>query len=120
MTPANPARLEPRATKIKTLSRVEMPTAAIGMGRGDGAATAGLATDDAGAAAGRATAAAGAPAAGGVGGAGAREADAAGAAAAGAAADADGGAPGLSVGNLIVGAEVGLGGKLMRTVSFFG
>jgi hypothetical protein len=31
-----------------------------------------------------------------------------------------GGAPGGKVGNLIVGAEVGLGGKLMRTVSFFG
>jgi hypothetical protein len=30
------------------------------------------------------------------------------------------GAPGASVGNLIVGAEVGFGGKLMRTVSFFG
>jgi hypothetical protein len=28
--------------------------------------------------------------------------------------------PGASVGSLIVGAEVGLGGKLMRTVSFFG
>jgi hypothetical protein len=33
---------------------------------------------------------------------------------------ADDGAPGASVGSLIVGAEVGLGGKLMRTVSFFG
>jgi hypothetical protein len=30
------------------------------------------------------------------------------------------GAPGASVGNLIVGAEVGFGGKLMRTVSFLG
>jgi hypothetical protein len=28
--------------------------------------------------------------------------------------------PGASVGSLIVGADVGLGGKLMRTVSFFG
>ncbi len=31
-----------------------------------------------------------------------------------------GGVPGASVGNLIVGADVGLGGKLMRTVSFLG
>jgi len=31
-----------------------------------------------------------------------------------------GGAPGASVGSLIVGADVGLGGKLMRTVSFLG
>jgi hypothetical protein len=30
------------------------------------------------------------------------------------------GAPALSVGNLIVGAEVGFGGKLIRTVSFLG
>jgi hypothetical protein len=30
------------------------------------------------------------------------------------------GPPGGSVGNLIVGAAVGLGGKLMRTVSFLG
>jgi hypothetical protein len=44
----------------------------------------------------------------------------AGMAATGAAALAGGGAPGASVGNLIVGADVGLGGKLMRTVSFFG
>jgi hypothetical protein len=31
-----------------------------------------------------------------------------------------GGPPGASVGSLIVGADVGLGGKLMRTVSFLG
>jgi hypothetical protein len=31
-----------------------------------------------------------------------------------------GGAPADKVGNLIVGAAVGFGGKLMRTVSFFG
>jgi hypothetical protein len=37
-----------------------------------------------------------------------------------AAALADGDPPGARVGNLIVGADVGLGGKLMRTVSFFG
>jgi hypothetical protein len=30
------------------------------------------------------------------------------------------GPPGASVGNLIVGADVGFGGKLIRTVSFFG
>jgi hypothetical protein len=33
---------------------------------------------------------------------------------------AGGALPGASVGSLIVGAEVGLGGKLMRTVSFLG
>jgi hypothetical protein len=31
-----------------------------------------------------------------------------------------GGVPGANVGNLIVGAEVGFGGKLIRTVSFLG
>jgi hypothetical protein len=30
------------------------------------------------------------------------------------------GAPAVSVGNLMVGAEVGFGGKLIRTVSFLG
>jgi hypothetical protein len=39
---------------------------------------------------------------------------------AGAALGAPVGPPGGSVGNLIVGAAVGLGGKLMRTVSFLG
>jgi hypothetical protein len=39
---------------------------------------------------------------------------------AGAAATGPVGAPGGSVGNLIVGAAEGLGGKLMRTVSFLG
>jgi hypothetical protein len=64
---------------------------------------------------------------GGTGGAGALDAAGAGAAEAAAtgaaalpAADDGGGAPGAKVGNLIVGAEVGLGGKLMRTVSFLG
>jgi hypothetical protein len=38
----------------------------------------------------------------------------------GAAALVVGGTPGASVGSLMVGADVGLGGKLMRTVSFFG
>jgi hypothetical protein len=33
---------------------------------------------------------------------------------------AGGAAPGARVGSFIVGAEVGLGGRLMRTVSFFG
>jgi len=87
---------------------------AIGaIGRGAGAAE-GLAG------AGAAMRVAGAPA-GGVGGAGAREAAAAGAAAADVElAPADAGTPGASVGSLIVGAEVGLGGRLMRTVSFLG
>ena len=62
--------------------------------------------------------------AGGTGGGGAAEAARGAAApeATGAAADIaeGGGAPGARVGNLMVGAEVGLGGKLMRTVSFFG
>jgi hypothetical protein len=61
---------------------------------------------------------------GGTGGAGALAAAAGTADATGAAAltaeEDGGGAPGAKVGNLIVGAEVGLGGKLMRTVSFFG
>jgi len=76
-------------------------------------------------AAGAATRVAATPAGGGTGGAGAlaaagaelADAPATGAAAA---AEGGGGAPGAKVGNLIVGAEVGLGGKLMRTVSFFG
>src|SRR5437762_5830678 len=53
----------------------------------------------------------------GVGGAGACAGAEAGAAATGAAAD---GAAGAGAGILIVGAAVGLGGKLIRTVSFFG
>jgi len=61
---------------------------------------------------------AGAPAREGGGGGGG---GAAGRGAAGAAVPAEtGGLPGARVGNLIVGAEVGLGGKLMRTVSFLG
>lgn len=44
----------------------------------------------------------------------------AGAGAAAGAADAPVGPPGGSVGSLIVGAAEGFGGKLMRTVSFFG
>lgn len=53
-------------------------------------------------------------------GAGAAVAGAPGAAAAAGAAEAPVGPPGGSVGNLIVGAAEGFGGKLMRTVSFFG
>jgi len=59
----------------------------------------------------------GLPDEGGCGGAGAR-ADAG--AAAAAVAMVGGGAPAVSVGNLIVGADVGFGGKLIRTVSFLG
>jgi hypothetical protein len=84
------------------------------MGRGAGAgagATAGLAgaaTREAGAAA-EGTSGAGAPL------------DATGAAGAAAPATAKLGAePGARVGSLMVGADVGLGGKLMRTVSFLG
>jgi hypothetical protein len=58
----------------------------------------------------------------GAGAAGAGALEGAGAAATGAAAEAPegGGVPGAKVGSLIVGAEVGFGGKLMRTVSFLG
>ena len=48
------------------------------------------------------------------------EADCAAADGNGIALDAPVGPPGGSVGNFIVGAAAGLGGKLMRTVSFFG
>jgi hypothetical protein len=54
------------------------------------------------------------------GGCGGAEPRAAEGAAAAAVAMVGGGAPGASVGNLIVGAEVGFGGKLIRTVSFLG
>jgi hypothetical protein len=79
---------------------------------GLGAATAGAA----------ATRDEGAPEVGGCGAAGAAP-EARGAAGAGVAAGAatdEPGAPGARVGNLIVGAEVGFGGKLIRTVSFLG
>ncbi len=72
---------------------------------------------------GRATDDAGLPEAGGTGAAGAlvagRGAAAAGAGAAGAAPPV-GGAPTGAAGNLMVGAAVGFGGRLIRTVSFFG
>lgn len=96
--------------------------AAAGAGIGRGAA--------AGAAAGRgaaewelgpvATREAGAPEAGGVGGFGVELGAGPAAAGAAVAAELGGGAPAGSVGNLMVGAAVGLGGKLMRTVSFLG
>jgi hypothetical protein len=87
-----------------------MATGAIARGGADGAGDGLAAVDVRGAAA----------EGGGVGGAGALEWDWV--AAAGAAAlDMDGGGPpGASVGSFIVGADVGLGGKLIRTVSFFG
>lgn len=65
---------------------------------------------------GAATREAGAPPVGGVGGFG----PVAGATGAAAEVVFGGGAPVGKVGNLIVGEAVGLGGKLMRTVSFFG
>ena len=67
-----------------------------------------------------ATREAGAPETGGAGGLGAVLEAGAAAGAAEAALLGGGGAPAGSVGNLMVGAEVGLGGKLMRTVSFLG
>ncbi len=96
------------AAIAKTLSTVPKAGAAAGGRTGKGAR---------GAAAGARGAATGAAAAaGGTGGAGVLAVAAAGGTGAGAwATGADGG-----VGNFIVGAEVGLGGKLMRTVSFFG
>src|SRR5437773_7969380 len=78
--------------------------AAAGAGRGAAVAVAGRCATGAAAARGAADADAGA---------------AAGAGAAGAA-DAPVGPPGGNVGSLIVGAAVGLGGRLMRTVSFLG
>lgn len=85
------------------------------MGRGATAGTTGTGL------AGAATRVAAAPAGGGTGGVGALGAAGAADAATGAADEVIGaGAPGAKVGSLIVGAEVGLGGKLMRTVSFFG
>jgi len=75
----------------------------------------------AGAAAGRGAAAAGrCPAAGAAGAADAVFFNAGAAADIGAGLDAPVGPPGGSVGSLMVGAAVGRGGKLMRTVSFFG
>ena len=60
------------------------------------------------------------PAVGGVGGFGPVPGNAGAATGAAAEAVCGGGAPVGNVGNLIVGEAVGLGGKLIRTVSFFG
>jgi len=100
----------------KTLSIVRSPATATGA-TGRGAATAAEPGLWATAAAGAATREDGAPCGGGAGGAGAR---AAAGAAAVAVAMVGGGAPGASVGNLMVGAEVGFGGKLIRTVCLLG
>jgi hypothetical protein len=114
------ARATTAAAIASAMSNVPNRAAAgAGRGAGAGAAATGLGWATVGAAA-----RAGAPAAedGGTGGAGALGAAVA-AEDTGAAALAPaegGGAPGANVGNLMVGAEVGLGGKLMRTVSFFG
>jgi hypothetical protein len=106
------------AAMASPLSNPVKPTATGIMGRGTAeGAGAGL-TEVAGAA----MRAGAAPEAGGAGGAAAL--DGAGTpttVAAGAAEPmAGGGVPGAKVGSFIVGAEVGLGGRLMRTVSFFG
>jgi hypothetical protein len=101
------------------MSAVDNPTAAGAMTTGRGATgAAGLAALAAGAAA----RAAGAPEEGGAGVTATGAADAGrGAVGAAALGPMDGaGPPGANVGNLIVGAAVGLGGKLIRTVSFFG
>lgn len=101
-TPAAIANIESSGLKAGAAAT------ATGAGRGSGA----------GAAAGREATGAAAPARGAGGGA------CAGAAApiagAGAAAPPPVGPPGGNVGSLIVGAAEGLGGKLIRTVSFFG
>src|SRR5271163_1112198 len=99
----------------KPISNLPNP-ARTAVGTGRGAAAAG---PDFWAATGAATREAGAPDEGGCGAAGAAARGAAGAAAA-ETAIVGGGAPGASVGNLMVGAEVGFGGKLIRTVSFLG
>ncbi len=101
------------------LSKPLKPETATGaIGRGAGAA-AGLAVVAAAETRAGVAGPADAAAAGALAGAGAAGA-AATAMATGAAALVDAGAPGANVGSLIVGAEVGLGGRLMRTVSFFG
>jgi hypothetical protein len=102
-TAAKPITAAEMARMVSTVLTVR--AAGIGAGAGRGAAGAAVRG-----AAGAAAAARGAPA----GAAGA----AAGAAAAGA--DAPLGPPGGSVGSLMVGAAEGLGGRLIRTVSFFG
>jgi nucleoid-associated protein YgaU len=116
MTHPSAARLATMAAMAKPLSNPVNPEkadAAAGRGTGAGAALAVVAGAAFAGAAATATAAGAADA--GLGAAGAA------ATATGAAAALEGGgAPGAKVGNLMVGAEVGLGGKLMRTVSFLG
>jgi hypothetical protein len=96
----------------KPLSNMVSVPPPDGKGRGAAAEGPGL-----WAAAGEGTREDGLPDVGGCGGAGARTAEGA---AAAAVAKLGGGAPGASVGNLMVGADVGFGGKLIRTVSFLG
>jgi hypothetical protein len=115
------ARAMTAAAMAKPLSNPDIPPPAYATGRG---AVTGADVFGAAAAGAAATRVAGGEV-GGTGGAGAAARGAAGAVAATGAAALDaagtgGGAPGAKVGNLIVGAEVGLGGKLMRTVSFLG
>jgi hypothetical protein len=106
--------LRTAAAMAKPLSNPVKPLATT-IGRGATAGTAGTGL------AGAATRVAAAPAGGGTGGAGALGVAGAAGAATGAAEEPIGGdEPGAKVGSLMVGAEVGLGGKLMRTVSFFG
>ena len=111
------------ATTLTTAAAIAKPLsspliAATGAGAWRGAGAAGGEMAERCAVGGAATRDAGAPPVGGVGGfrpvAGAPVATGA------AAALVFGGAPAGKVGNLIVGDAVGLGGKLMRTVSFFG
>lgn len=111
------AKLTTAAVMAKALSNPLTALTAAGACRGAG--TAGGETAERCAVGGVATREPGAPPVGGVGGFG----PVAGAAAAtGAAAEVvlGGGVPVGKVGNLIVGEAVGFGGKLMRTVSFFG
>ncbi len=116
MTLPSEARLITIAAMAKPLSNPLTPTTTgAGAGRGAGAAPLGAAGRCAVVAAG---AAAAGRAAGGAGGATARGAVVG--AAAGTPMDGGGGPPAGKVGSLIVGDEVGLGGKLMRTVSFLG
>src|SRR5580658_1489441 len=120
MTAPNATMLATAAPMARPWSKPDKPLA-TGAGMGLGAAAgagAGLAE-----VAVAATRAGPALEAGGTGAAGALDGAEAGAAAEaiGAAAPLPGGgAPGARVGSLIVGADVGLGGRLMRTVSFFG
>ncbi len=112
-TAAKAARFEMAAKMAKNVSSPLNPAAATGIGRGAGAGWGAPLWAAAGAEAREAAA----PDEGGGSGAGGRTAEGA---AAAAVAMVGGAEPGASVGNLIVGAEVGFGGKLIRTVSFLG